>query len=213
MSTALKDFDVGHAEMPFHGNPPCGDAWYCRDESDGLQLMALDAIGHGHQAHAVATFAIAQMERITGDPFRAWSVEESLLMLDQTMRKRGTDYLAAVAMFNVHRVTGILSGGNVGNLEAYLLNEEGIIHLHATNGMIGGILPARIDIFEKSLAPGSCLVIHSDGVSSTGMRQFLQELQSSRMFLSRSSEQLASQAVEWYGKSHDDASCTILRVL
>jgi serine phosphatase RsbU (regulator of sigma subunit) len=210
---AIHSFDVGYAEMPFQGNPPCGDAWYCRNEPERLQLMALDAIGHGHQAHAIATFAIAEIERITGDPFRAWSVEDSLLMLDRKMRSRGNDYLAAVALFNVQRATGTLSGGNVGNLEAYLLNEEGIIHLHATNGMIGGVLPSRINIFEQSLAPGSCLVIHSDGISSTGMRQFLKELQTSRMFLSRSADQLAAQAVHLFGKSHDDASCAILRVL
>lgn len=209
----LNELDVGHAEMPFQGCPPCGDAWFLHDFGGSLRLMALDAIGHGPQANAVANFAIAQMERISGDRFRMWTIEDSLQMLDSAMRNRGVDHLAALALFDVERSTATLSGANVGNLEVYLLEEQRLTHLHATNGMIGGRLPTRIDVFNKPLSTGSCLVIHSDGVSTRGMRQFLQELQANRLFLSRSAQQLASQAVDRFGKSYDDASCTILRVL
>ena len=98
----------------------------------------------------------------------------------------------------------------IGNIKIYLLNPSGLKTLPARNGMVGGCLPEHLEPSTYPMARTSLIVIHSDGVSESGTRQTLQELDIRAAQQQLEAQLLSQQIVDQHGKWSDDASCAVV---
>lgn len=152
---------VAGVTRPISGEQVCGDAWSARlDEGpDGqaLTLMLCDGLGHGPLASFAADTAVKT--------FRAARPGLPAELVGELHRALHGTRGAALAVARIEPEAGRVRLCGVGNTAAVLVGAASRASLLSLPGIVGHQLPS-LRTFEQPLAPGSILVMHSDGVGT-----------------------------------------------
>jgi anti-sigma regulatory factor (Ser/Thr protein kinase) len=146
----------GAVNLALHGEIECGDGWNIQSEADQVAVVVVDGLGHGSFAAEAARQCIGAFVTAPYGP-----PSETLLRANVAMGKtRGG--AAAVALLHPNGV----SYSGIGNISGTLLTAEksqGMVSHNGTLGTAGVRRPAQ---FEYPRAPGTLLVMHSDGIGT-----------------------------------------------
>lgn len=187
--------DVGVAVRSYPGELVCGDLACVRGGGARLFALLLDATGHGSRANEI----VSRVERW----FNTVSLTDPAALLTELHALlRGTDGGACgVARLDLH--DGRLCYAAVGNVAARLWGSRDL-RLVSRDGTIGlRFRPPKLQ--QVHMSPGDVLILHSDGVGTRFGADELPELYTG------AAQSIAVALVERFGKSHDDASCLVVR--
>ena len=206
----MSELEVGYADRCFGDVRPCGDGMIYHSDATSLRLMLADGMGHGQSAHN----AVKRLKQTF-----SWFCERSQTMgsladcireMHNGMKDRGASNQAAVALIDLNLASGLCSALSIGNVKAHLISNHSVLTMPSLNGMVGGQLPASLPIAVEHLKSWSLLVVHSDGVSASAVRPYLESLPISHTHIAGEAQLLAKQMVERFGKNSDDASCAVV---
>jgi anti-sigma regulatory factor (Ser/Thr protein kinase) len=146
----------GAVNLPLPGEIECGDAWALVERADATSLFMVDGLGHGGPA---AEAAQAGIGAFMVDPLA--TPQEVLLRATAAMsRTRG----GAGACARIAR-DGSVQFAGIGNISGCLVSATASQGLASHNGTLGMPL-RRIHQLDYQRAPGSLLVMHSDGLTT-----------------------------------------------
>lgn len=192
--------DVGVASRPFGGATVSGDQYTICKISDGVLIVVVDGLGHGHEAAAAAHLAIATIEA---------SPDQSLPHLfkrcnDAITYTRGVVMTAAT----INTVTQLMMWAAIGNVDAGLFraSTDGQRKRHSIV-MVGGVVGSRIPSIRSAshrIEHGDTLVFATDGVHPDFGDRFKQTL---------SPQAQADDILHHRGKITDDALVVVARWL
>lgn len=205
--------DVGFAARPLTGIPPCGDGWHLRQERTWTRLMLADGLGHGRHAHQLVSHLKQQLEWIEKRSTASLSPEQCIEELHHTLKKGGQDHQAATALVQIDTRAQRISSIIIGNIDGYLASKDGEIHIPASHGMLGGRLPSSLRATTYSIQTPSLLLLCSDGIEASKASRTLKQALATLNFQLCRAEEMAQSILEQCGKSTDDASCIVVRLL
>lgn len=185
----------GSTVRPIWGERVSGDAVVVAPLASGLLLAIVDVLGHGPDAHALAS----DMSAFLHEQAR-FDVSKLMTRTHEHVRgRRG----AAVSLCSLELETGRLRFVGVGNTAVRCVGQAEMA-LTGQDGTVGSLLP-RLREEELVLSDGDVLLLTTDGVSSHFCPDTLAGLfRDPPATLSRT-------IVQRYGKQHDDAACLVLR--
>lgn len=155
---AASRYEVGAVHVSVAGEDVCGDDWDWRAREDRLALMVADGLGHGPAAHEAARQAVAVFHRS-----HEATPREVVQLAHAALRPtRG----AALAMLAIDVERGLARYAGVGNISAVMLHAAGTRQsLVSQNGTAGHMMP-RLQEYMYPVAPGTMIVMHSDGLAT-----------------------------------------------
>jgi len=192
--------DVGMAVQAIRGEHVCGDVVLTRElDEHRLVVFVADGLGHGPAAAEAATSCAEALSRTIQSGF-ADAFNEAHRALRQ---KRG----AVAAAVVIDRKTGVAEVGVLGNIAVRIIRlretrNESTVAV-ATPGVFGSAF-RRVNVTRFDLEAGDVVVVHSDGVRS--------RFEPIRV-RAADARSAAEEIVANEGRSHDDASCVVVRVL
>jgi anti-sigma regulatory factor (Ser/Thr protein kinase) len=151
------DFETTGISVADQREEVCGDGWEVSELRGVLRAMVVDGLGHGPFAGEAAREAIAvfRSQATTG-------VASTLKLIDQALTKtRG----AAGAIVEICPAKKEVTVAGVGNISTRLLHDGTSKSFGCDNGTLGTGVP-RIREDTQPWAPGSILIMHSDGLKS-----------------------------------------------
>jgi negative regulator of sigma-B (phosphoserine phosphatase) len=184
---------IGTAQRPRTGEVACGDVGAVIPFSGGVLLCLADGLGHGEEARASAEQACSYARAHAEAP-----LETLLRGIDGALAgMRG----AAVSILALHPAEARMQFAGIGNVEL-----RAVARARVAPPTMAGIVGQRIRgvrVWEYELAAGDLLVLATDGISSRFDLSDLAHL---------APQALADTLVAQHHKSHDDASCLVVRV-
>ena len=193
--TPLPDYDCAACVRPCPGERVSGDLALVERRGDLTLLALIDALGHGPEAHEVATRASAILEG-------KWSADASACMRALHEGLRGT--IGAVAgICIIDHATATLRYVGVGNT-ALRIFASGDSRLPSTAGTLGGQIRTPSE-HRRVLAKDDVVVMYTDGIKD----RF--ELADYPQMRYQGATTIARALVDRFGKQHDDAGCIVLR--
>ncbi len=190
----------GVATRPLAGQAVCGDLHVIKSFTGGVLMAALDGIGHGGEAAASASAAVAILEN---------HAEESPVLLVRRCHvalKTSRGVVMTIAALNP--TAGALAWLGVGNVAAVLLRAEATTrptseHVVLRSGLVGYALP-ELRISTTHLTPGDLLVFATNGVYAGFHQGWVR---------SDPPQRIADRIMERYFKGTDDALVLVARYL
>jgi negative regulator of sigma-B (phosphoserine phosphatase) len=201
MNTAMEGqqaIDWSVASRPMAGQTVSGDLHLVEFFERGVLLAAIDGVGHGQEAHAVAEIAADILKKSAGESVIAL-IQRCHAALAKT---RGAVMTLAAVDIPASTVTWM----GVGNVEARLFRAEAdsshpCEHILLRGGLVGLQLPAAQAVLMP-LAPGDLLVFATDGIQP-GFE--------SGINLTDTSKQIADGVLHRHFKGTDDALVLAVR--
>jgi serine/threonine protein phosphatase PrpC len=186
------DVEVVGAQRPAVGESVCGDA-FTHVEHEALAFVALaDGLGHGPKAAEPArAFCALLEEAVPAEPIE---------LIRKAMARLQDGRGAVGAIIRIDRVTRGLSFCGVGNISLRAKSKEPMAPV-CTPGILGRRV-TRLTTFSYRMHPGDMIVLHSDGISARFDESLLQG----------DPKRLVARLMSEHSKSHDDATCVVLRV-
>lgn len=182
---------------PCHPERVSGDLAFMRAGPDGVSLVLIDVSGHGASAHQLARALEAVLQQTPEqEPTRLLQ-----LLHQHCIGTRGA--AAGVALVNGER--GELSYAGIGNTRICLRGREAWRGV-SRDGVLGERYPTPL-LQRQPIDSGDVVMLYSDGVSET------LNLRDGLLDLGADPAALARQVITHSGRSTDDASCIVLRVL
>lgn len=182
---------------PCHPERVSGDLAFTRAGPDGVSLVLIDVSGHGASAHQLARALEAVLQQTPEqEPTRLLQ-----LLHQHCIGTRGA--AAGVALVNGER--GELSYAGIGNTRICLRGREAWRGV-SRDGVLGERYPTPL-LQRQPIDSGDVVMLYSDGVSET------LNLRDGLLDLGADPASLARQVITHSGRSTDDASCIVLRVL
>jgi len=146
-----------------------GDAFWYAEDGPRLWAAVIDGLGFGVPAAEAARLAVACLAQDLQEGVGAAASTDAdhaltVMMQNCDARLHHTRGAAlGLALFDMERGEGRYAG--VGNVELRVLNANHHSHPVCLNGIVGaGLRKVRVEKF--SYAPGSLILMHSDGLSS-----------------------------------------------
>jgi anti-sigma regulatory factor (Ser/Thr protein kinase) len=151
-------FLVRGVSVPIPGEELCGDAWSSKSSPQRLSLLVADGLGHGLFASEAAVLAVDVFSRA---PFRspAEILEEVHVSLRAT---RG----AAVAVLSLSLEGSNATFAGLGNVSGSIVNADGARKSMVSHNGTAGHSARTMHEFTYAIAPGSTVVLHSDGLAT-----------------------------------------------
>ena len=147
---------VGGLSVPIRGEDVSGDGWYSNARSGGHDLMVVDGLGHGREAHDAAVAACNAFSTSHG------STTERMNILHDALRgTRG----AAVAIANADVPAGVLRFCGVGNISATIVDPLARRSAVSMHGIVGHQMREARE-FTYPWSRQSSLIMHSDGLTT-----------------------------------------------
>jgi negative regulator of sigma-B (phosphoserine phosphatase) len=187
-------FDIEIAQRSLTGQPVCGDFALVINKDTGVLVAVADGLGHGMLAHQAAeAFCSYAKEHARED------IKDIIIGSGQVMAKtRG----AAGLLMDLDTKDGLVTVAGIGNIELRARAKERVAPVNMP-GILGRPL-RKVKRFEYALNNNDLFVIFSDGIS---VRFDIDEYQNLPV------REIAKNILNKHGKSHDDATCVVVRVL
>ena len=186
----------GILEIPLAGETSCGDAICARRDRTGWTILVADGLGHGPQAAEASMEALRVFRRVEDE-----APAEIITQVHQGLRHtRG----AAVAVAHLDERSATLSFSGIGNVAATIITARDSHHLVSLPGTAGHNA-RKISTFDYPFAPGSLLVMHSDGLSSSW------SLDTNPGLFSAHPQVIAGVLFRDHRRARDDASVIVAR--
>ncbi len=183
---------IGVAQRPAEGETLCGDAYAIVRRGRTTLVALADGLGHGPEAARAAQAFCSHVEDEADRPLDA-----ILTSADQVIA--GTRGVAA-ALLRLDP-PGHFEYAGVGNIVLRVLSRRPI-HPLSVAGTLGRRNTRRLRCERFAVEHGDMLVMHSDGVSA---RYELAPLRG------EAPDRVARELLEVHGRSHDDATCLVVR--
>jgi len=184
----------GIAQRVCDGEIVCGDAYVTQLLHDGALVSVVDGLGHGPKAGEAA---IAFTDMLAED--EAVGVGVEALMEEANRRLAGTRG-AAAAILRVDESAHRVQFTGVGNIEMHAVSDVKM-HPVCAPGIVGHRVRKLLS-FEFELPAAAVIALCSDGISSRLHLDHYAHLEP---------QEMADAIMEHHGKSHDDATCVIVR--
>ncbi len=182
----------GIAQRLCAGETVCGDGYLVRELENGALVSVVDGLGHGPIAGEAATaFTDTLQLDVTG------SVQK--LMEEANRRLSGTRG-AAAAILRLDEDARAVHFTGVGNIEMHHVADVKMQPVCAP-GIVGHRV-RKFLTFDFELPDDVLIALCSDGISS---RLRLSE------YAHLEPQEIADALLEDHGKSHDDATCVVMR--
>ena len=192
---AARTIDWATFGRPHAGEQKSGDSAVIVERSDVIFMAIVDVLGHGPEAHRVATFAEGFLrESWTHDP-----VAVTLRLHEELKGMRGA--AAGVAVLNI--ASGEIAYVGVGNTVIRRLGSRET-QLHSVDGTLGQSVRTPVKQMMR-LGKSDVLLLYTDGVRSSFKFEEYPQLQY------ESSATIARNVVERFGRSYDDSTCIAVR--
>ncbi len=186
----------GKLEIPLKGEASCGDAICARKHASGWTVLVADGLGHGPMAAEASVEAVRQFLHV-----EEASPGEIIERIHAGLRHtRG----AAVASARYDEARAILAFTGIGNIAGSIVTGSKHHHLVSLAGTAGHNA-RKITTFEYEFAPGSLLVMHSDGISGTWSLGAMPGLAAAHPAL------VAGVLFRDHSRARDDASVIVVR--
>jgi negative regulator of sigma-B (phosphoserine phosphatase) len=184
--------EIAAAQRPATGESQCGDAYTVVQEDQTTLVAVADGLGHGPEAARAARAFCEHAESQAHRP-----LESILATADAALSgTRG----AAVALLRLDP-EGRFDFAGVGNIAVRALSRRAI-HPISVAGTLGRRNARRLRCESFDVEEGDLLVVHTDGVSSRYDLGALRDDAAAR---------IAVALLSSFGKSHDDATCVVVR--
>jgi anti-sigma regulatory factor (Ser/Thr protein kinase) len=186
---------------PFPGEWKSGDTVYVSESEETLCLVLIDALGHGMQAYKLASRARAAID--------GFSSTGPISMIRIANEKMGSESGAAMGVVCINLTTSQIRFAGVGNVTMRLIGAKSF-WMPSSPGNLGSLSHSKlrsIRVTKGKLEAGDLLVMYSDGVKE----RFEASIENDA-FQGRPSA-VASYIINRFGKSHDDASCVVARII
>ena len=190
-----EQLDYSSRVRPYPGQRVSGDAVVTRVLEQGLFVAIVDVLGHGPEAHELTHVIDAYLAR-----YASFDVSAVMQRLHQHLKgTRG----AAVGLCAIDGANCRLDYAGIGNTsirrfghtETRLVSQEGVLGQNM-----------RTPLHQTlQLEPGDTVVLYTDGVSDRFTAQDYPGV------VRHSSQEVASNIVQRFGKGHDDAACIAVR--
>ncbi len=191
--------ECGVAEFVLPGFSACGDQYLIQGDRSGILLAAVDGVGHGEEAAAVARAAVSTLRSNLDHPIIAM-VEKCHESLHAT---RGV--VLSLAFIDAEQQ--MLTWLGVGNVQGALMRvgaKKGSAPemLLLRGGVVGSQLPA-LQATVLRVAGGDTLFFATDGIRGN----FIEGLSSRE-----NPQRAADRILEEYRSGHDDALVLVARL-
>ena len=150
---------VGAVCVPLEGETACGDGFCVMQARDRAVVLLVDGLGHGPNAAQATDVAVATFRTVSER-----APAEIVTAVHESLRAtRG----AAIAVADVRRTNGgaTVQFCAVGNTVSALVGAHKPKSLASMNGT-AGLQLGKPQEFTQEWAPGSLLVMHTDGITS-----------------------------------------------
>jgi anti-sigma regulatory factor (Ser/Thr protein kinase) len=180
---------------PCRGERVSGDAVVVSHRGGVALVAIIDALGHGREAHGVATRAVRFLKEGWGP-----DVVDTLQALHEALKGTGG---AAAGLAVVDTATGVARCAGVGNTitRAFGAQES---RVYSVAGTLGHQLRTPREQ-RLALQPGDVLVLYTDGVRESFDAADYPEMRS------QGPGTVARAIVQRFGKEHDDAGCVVVK--
>ena len=186
----------GMLEVPLAGEASCGDAICARRHADGWTVIVADGLGHGPHAADASMEALRVFRR-----FETMAPAEIVARVHEGLRHtRG----AAVAVARLDETAATLSFCGIGNIAAAIAT-AGERHQLVSLPGTAGHNARKVSTFDYPFHPGSLLVMHSDGLSSSWSLDAMPGLVAAHPMV------VAGVLFRDHGRARDDASIIVVR--
>jgi anti-sigma regulatory factor (Ser/Thr protein kinase) len=182
---------------PLAGETACGDAFAVREIDGRRQLLLSDGLGHGGLASAASHEAVRGFLRAPAVP-PAQVVEALHRTLGHT---RG----AALAVAEPDPSAGVVRYAGLGNISGTVLAPDGSRRGMVSMPGIAGHQRRQIREYDYPFAPGSILVMHTDGLVDRW------NLTDYPGLITRTPEVIAATLLRDAGTRRDDAGVLVAR--
>lgn len=191
-------YTFGALTVPIASEEECGDAWGMACEHDLLSLLSIDGLGHGADAAEAAHAALSALAaRPNLAP--AAQVDHCHLALRAT---RGAAMASAQLEFGKDQ----LRFAGIGNIAACIIDGHARKQMVSHNGIVGHNM-RKVQEFIHPCAPGSLIVMHSDGLSTSW------DLANYPGLSVCNPAVIAAVLLRDFGRARDDASVLVVRYL
>jgi anti-sigma regulatory factor (Ser/Thr protein kinase) len=179
---------------PITGETECGDAYGAFEADGAVTAVLCDGLGHGPLAAAAAAAGVAA---VLDDP-----AGEPAALLERAHRRMSGTRGGAVGVVQVGGQLARFAG--LGNVAASVVSDGQRKSMISIPG-IAGVQARTIRQFEYEAAPGSAVILHSDGVSSRWEAAALPALEARDPLL------IAAVLLAEAGVHRDDAGVLVLK--
>ncbi len=183
---------IGVAQRPAAGETSCGDAYAIVRRGRRLLVALADGLGHGPEAARAAQAFCSHAEAEADRPLEA-------ILASAERAVAGTRGVAA-ALLRLDP-PGHFEYAGIGNIVLRVLSRTPV-HPLSVAGTVGRRSARRPRCERFAVGEGDLLVLHSDGVSNRYELEPLRDTPPDRA---------ARELVEAHGRSHDDATCLVVR--
>ena len=190
-------YDVGAVHVAKTGEDVCGDAWAWRMRDGRLSILVADGLGHGLHAHDAAELAVRTFAQ-HHERAPAQVIESVHAALRST---RG----AAAAMLALDVERGIAQYAGLGNVAGNILPPAGGRHHLVSHNGTAGHTARHIQDFSYPVAPGSIIVLASDGLATQW------DLAAYREAAQRCASVLAALLYRDYSRRRDDVTVVVAK--
>jgi anti-sigma regulatory factor (Ser/Thr protein kinase) len=150
--------ELGAVQVPLRGETECGDSWGVRSEDGRTVVLLADGLGHGPGAAEASQEAVAVLGRTTELAPTA--------VLEEVHRALRPTRGAAVAIAHVDFDLREVRFAGAGNVSAIVVSPSNQQHMISHNGTAGHNI-RKFQEFVYPWPPGSVLVMHSDGITTS----------------------------------------------
>jgi serine/threonine protein phosphatase PrpC len=183
---------IGVAQRPAEGETLCGDAYAIVRRGRRTLVALADGLGHGPEAARAAQAFCSHVQAAADRPLDA-------ILTTAGPAIAGTRGVAA-ALLRLDP-PGHFEYAGVGNIVLRVLSRTPI-HPLSVAGTLGRRNARRVRCDRFAVEEGDLLVMHSDGVSG---RYELDRLRGA------APDRVARELLAAHGRSHDDATCLVVR--
>jgi serine/threonine protein phosphatase PrpC len=187
----------GVATRPHVGSILNGDTYLIKRWGDEALVGVIDGLGHGPHAHHASQVARYYIER-----HYEQSVEALFAGVGRECQSTGGGVMA-LARFDCAR--GRFHFGSVGNVEARVFESPEPVSFMILRGVVGLKTAPKPAVTEHAWAPGSVLVLHSDGLTTRWRWSDYPH------FAGASATAIARELLRRQAKDNDDATVVVVK--